>query len=372
MELIVNFSTPQSSGFADGDFLSSPPKVSCSFLLFYKPGLKEEEDSKQKYLPSIANNYNIDILDRSLIPLNAREELSNLMSLARHALPKYSPELADEGVGGTYFIKDRKRNYIGVFKPGDEEPLALNNPKKVEDIQNKLGFRRGDYGYLREIGAYLIDRDNFSGVPPTTLVHCSHPSFQPMSTKIGSFQRFEKHDCASWDLGSAKFPIHEVHKIAVLDLRIVNCDRHGGNILVRKCEDGNITLIPIDHGFSLPDSFEDVWFEWFPWTQTKRSFDDETKRYIESIDIEDDVRTLRGLGIREECLKNLRISTMWLKKGAKADLTLHQIAGALCQKGSDQLSVIEKVIRFAVNQRLNFFEMISQEMDRVIQQMKQK
>jgi len=60
------------------------------------------------------------------------------------------------------------------------------------------------------------------------------------------------------------------------------------------------------------------------------------------------------------------------KKGAKANLTLHQIAGALCQKGSDQLSVIERVIRSSVGSRSNFFEAIAQEMDRVIQQLELK
>jgi len=61
------------------------------------------------------------------------------------------------------------------------------------------------------------------------------------------------------------FPIEEVHKIAILDLRILNADRNDENILVKKND--KFELIPIDHGLSFPDSFsisqEDVcWMDW--------------------------------------------------------------------------------------------------------------
>jgi len=35
-------------------------------------------------------------------------------------------------------------------------------------------FKPG-YGCMREVAAYLMDVDSFSGVPPTLLVHCEHP-----------------------------------------------------------------------------------------------------------------------------------------------------------------------------------------------------
>ncbi len=54
-----------------------------------------------------------------------------------------------------------------------------------------------------------------------------------------------------------------MHKIAILDLRILNCDRNEANILVvkkmvtnNKGATSRITnLIPIDHGLSFPDNF---------------------------------------------------------------------------------------------------------------------
>ena len=46
--------------------------------------------------------------------------------------------------------------------------------------------------------------------------------------------------------------VKEVQKIAVLDIRLANADRHAGNILV--CQDGDhMQLVPIDHGYCLPE-----------------------------------------------------------------------------------------------------------------------
>ena len=43
-----------------------------------------------------------------------------------------------------------------------------------------------------------------------------------------------KHDDNAGDYGSSLFSIEEVHKIAILDIRILNCDRNEENILVKK------------------------------------------------------------------------------------------------------------------------------------------
>jgi hypothetical protein len=69
--------------------------------------------------------------------------------------------------------------------------------------------------------------------------------------------------------GYSGFPVQEVHKIAILDLRLANADRNAGNILARRKPDGSggqtWELIPIDHGYCLPASFEDLSFEWMYW-----------------------------------------------------------------------------------------------------------
>lgn len=50
------------------------------------------------------------------------------------------------------------------------------------------------------------------------------------------------------------------------DLRLGNADRNGGNILARRNSGiGQWELIPIDHGYCLPSTFEDLSFEWMYW-----------------------------------------------------------------------------------------------------------
>lgn len=41
----------------------------------------------------------------------------------------HAPKLASSGTGGSYFIAGADGKPVAVFKPLDEEPLAVNNPK---------------------------------------------------------------------------------------------------------------------------------------------------------------------------------------------------------------------------------------------------
>ena len=64
--------------------------------------------------------------------------------------------------------------------------------------------------------------------------------------------------------------MEEVHKIAILDMRLANTDRNGGNILVQRKPGKSrpeYQLIPIDHGYCLPSTFADINFEWMYWPQ---------------------------------------------------------------------------------------------------------
>ncbi len=42
-----------------------------------------------------------------------------------------------------------------------------------------------------------------------------------------------------------------------------------GNILVKRGASGAHELVPIDHGYVLPDSFQDISFEWLYWPQAR-------------------------------------------------------------------------------------------------------
>lgn len=248
-----------------------------------------------------------------------------------------SPRLAQAGTGGSYFLQDVDGNSVAVFKPEDEEPLAVNNPKGNTDSPDGEGMRKGTRpgeGAVREVAAYVLDHDHFAGVPPTALVTCfvnaeGGVSSQPCGErKVGSLQQFVVAESDCEERGPSAFPVSEVHKICVLDIRLANTDRNGGNILARRTEDGSSwELVPIDHGYCLPASFEDISFEWMYWPQAEQPFDEATRAYIAQLDADKDIQTLQahGLQLRPECLCVLRVCTMLLKKAAAAGLSPYQI-----------------------------------------------
>jgi hypothetical protein len=109
------------------------------------------------------------------------------------------------------------------------------------------------------------------------------------------------------------------------------------------------TLIPIDHGYTLPTTisgFTDLWFEWLKWPQAKVPFDAEELSYIERLNADEDITILKlkfGDLLGNECFRVLRITTMWLKVAARAGLTPYTIGYALCRKHGETHSALEKM-----------------------------
>jgi len=270
-------------------------------------------------------------------------ELS-LLTRVKEGLDFYSAELCDEGINGTYFMKDKDGEIIAVFKPQDEEGKGSPKPQEKEEIIDR-GIVEGE-GALREVAAYLLDRDHFSGVPETLLVEIPHFKIggKDVGTKTGSLQQFVQNDGASWDMGPGRFPVHEVHKIGVLDLRIFNNDRHGGNILLREGPEGNYELIPIDHGLSLSPTLQHGTFEWMMWPQAKQPFDEDTKKYIRNIDVEADAQLLNALRVRPECITTMKITTTLMKKAAAAGLSLYDIGNMASRTVLEDPSELEEMI----------------------------
>ncbi|CAN0889657.1 Phosphatidylinositol 4-kinase gamma 4 [Linum grandiflorum] len=306
-----------------------------------------------------------------------------------------------EGTGGAYFMQDSAgQKFVSVFKPIDEEPLAVNNPQKLPASPNGEGLKKGTVvgeGALREVAAYILDHpiggkrslfgndDNgFAGVPPTVMVKCLHKGFhhpEAVNVKIGSLQMFMKNNGSCEDIGPGAFPIEEVHKIAVFDIRLANADRHAGNLLFRKdAESGKTLLIPIDHGYCLPESFEDCTFEWLYWPQARHPFDAETVEYIRSLDAEDDITLLQfhGWDVPAGCARTLRISTMLLKKGVEKGLTPFEIGNMMCRERLNEESAIEEIVSEAKDSVLPgtseeaLVEAISEIMDRRLDEIAMK
>jgi len=261
----------------------------------------------------------------------------DLIQSIEKGLELHPPEICEEGLNGTYFLKNENGESIAVFKPQDEEGNSESNPKKADTSDFGTGILCGE-GAQREVAAYILDKDsNFAGVPRTTMVSITHPSFR--KTKIGSLQEFVQNEGASWDIGYNIFPIHQVQKIAAFDLRIFNNDRHGGNMLMQD----DLTLTPIDHGFSMSSTLDRAWFDWLNWPQVKAPISQECLDYISAIDIKKDLENLKRLRIRKECLRTMKISTMLLKKGAIAGLTLYDIGSVVSRMIPDEPSTLEQM-----------------------------
>jgi len=351
-----------------------------------------------------------------------------LVNKVTEGLRCYPPELCDEGENGTYFLKDKFGKRIAVFKCADEEgtssPKRKANPPVYPDDQQEdqfylemAGEREQPSASLQqkltdcvknEVAAYILDLQShgFYSVPQTGLIaiHPFHGKAKNTkyftTTKVGSLQQFVESDGTAADVGPVLFPVREVHKIGILDLQILNLDRHLGNILIKKDEPespfppapisrgdspfrssrtlsgvplssngqgpvssgtslpsswprlpgGEFSLTPIDHGYSLPLSLSDVkdlWFEWITFPQAKRPFDDETKQFIESIDVNANARALRELGICEESIKLMKLTTSLLKKCAAASWNLYQIAMLLVNvslQDDDEPSALEDLM----------------------------
>ncbi|KAK4784404.1 hypothetical protein SAY86_018772 [Trapa natans] len=310
------------------------------------------------------------------------------------------PTRSSEGSGGAYLMKNLPGcKYISVFKPTDEEPLAVNNPRGLPVSITGEGLKKGTRvgeGALREVAAFILDHPQgrcqswssaekgFSGVPPTVMVKCLHRGFNYPEgydntcekIKIGSLQMFVRNNGSCEDIGPHSFPVHEVHKISVLDIRLANADRHAGNILItREGEDGKFVLTPIDHGYCLPENFEDCTFDWIYWPQARHPYSAETINYIRSLDAEEDIQLLKSHGwdLPNECARTLRISTMLLKKGAEKGLTPFTIGSTMCRETLRKESAIELMVQEAqetsppgADSEASFLESLSLIMDRYL------
>ena len=100
------------------------------------------------------------------------------------------------------------------------------------------------------------------------------------------------HEYDAGELGPSRFSVASVHRVGILDIRLLNIDRHAGNILVKnpasfqRAHGGSSTpppldLVPIDHGLCLPEQLDDPYFEWLHWPQSSLPFTDDELAYVE-------------------------------------------------------------------------------------------
>ena len=290
-------------------------------------------------------------------------DLSRSFDLARQGLAMGNrPQLASSGTGGAYFLRDQKGDTCAVFKPVDEEPLARNNPRgrNVAPASGE-GLRKGTRvgeGASREVAAYVLDHDGFAGVPATSFANLGEQfhgtdgeDLSALHGKLGSFQAYVHGATEAEEMGPHKFPLHEVHKITQLDIRLANTDRNAGNILVQKSEDGELKLVPIDHGYALPHTLEDVCFEWEFWPQAKLPYSEETREYIADIDVDADIELLReqGIELQPSSERVLRVCTTLLQRAAAIGCCPADIAGMMSRPMPNRMSDLEKLVSRAAS-----------------------
>lgn len=273
------------------------------------------------------------------------------------------------GLGGAYYFRNCIGENVAIVKPTDEEPYAPNNPKGfVGKALGQPGLKRsvrvGETGF-REVAAYLLDHDHFANVPSTALVKVTHSIFnvndrvsgnlhfsKKQISKIASLQQYIPHDFDASDHGTSSFPVASVHRIGILDIRILNTDRHAGNLLVRKLEGfgrfDQVELFPIDHGLCLPETLEDPYFEWIHWPQASIPFSDDELKYISYLDPFRDSEMLRMElpMIREACLRVLVLCTLFLKEAAAFGLCLAEIGDMMSREfhgNNEEPSELEQI-----------------------------
>ena len=201
------------------------------------------------------------------IPAISETDLPELVTKADHALKSgVSPCLADGCCGGTYFLRDATSRHIClVFKPGDEEPYAPNNPHlKAKDAGRFHKAYKGNilpgFGLYRELIAFALDSGS-AGVPATQLAKVRHESLRTInrrahSYKIGSIQSYVREiECTAEDMGPGMINKDDIQRVALLDIRLCNLDRHPGNLLV--CHSKRVATIKVQPKQSRQENFSD-------------------------------------------------------------------------------------------------------------------
>ncbi|XP_073008656.1 phosphatidylinositol 4-kinase gamma 8-like [Typha latifolia] len=242
------------------------------------------------------------------------------------------PVPAAASLSSTFYLRNRHGESFAVVKPVDDESGTLS----------RQGSRHSG---LREVAAYILDHDGFAGVPPTALIKIPPRAFSdaPQMKSMASIQRFVPHEFDAGELGPSRFSVSSVHRIGILDVRLLNIDRHAGNILVKKHpavdgygHDSAAELVPIDHGLCLPEFLDDPYFEWLHWPQSSVPFSESELAYISALDPYKDADLLRSElpWLKESSVRILILCTIFLKTAATVGLCLADIADMMTREFS--------------------------------------
>ncbi|XP_028390921.1 phosphatidylinositol 4-kinase type 2-alpha-like [Dendronephthya gigantea] len=209
-------------------------------------------------------------------------EFTAIIRAAEHAIDcGVYPERIYQGSSGSYFVHNKEKKIIGVFKPKNEEPYGHLNPKWTKWLHKTCCpccFGRSclipNQGYMSEVGASHVDEKlGLHIVPKTKVVRLVSDTFNytgldrtlasskkraaerfpdtigkhvklGLPPKVGSFQlfvegykdaefylrKFENEHLPSKTLNNFQF---QFEKLVCLDYIIRNTDRGNDNWLIK-------------------------------------------------------------------------------------------------------------------------------------------
>lgn len=263
------------------------------------------------------------------------------------------PQPTEGGISGSYILKGRKKQNLGIFKPSQQEAGMVGNPNGML-VEKLFGVVPGT-SYLREYVAHILDkRSQFVGVPTTKITHIEMKYFPSRYSKkaasgvfVGSFQKWaDNTHPAITDLPFApklftktrghEIPATQIHKIAIFDIRTLNCDRHLQNFLISEERD---CAYPIDHGYAFPGDAKSLRFDWMNFPQAKTPFSEEALNHIRALDANADIALIKKHipNIAQDTLDMIRISIRLLQIAAAKGLNAHQIADLFMRRKHEGL-----------------------------------
>jgi len=245
-----------------------------------------------------------------------------------------APDTVDQGASGTYFVKNLSEERIAVFKPSEEEPLALNARKwqsqtkrilvKIFPLFPTAVFCTKGRGYKAEVMASDVSKKvGLNNVPNTKAVKLANPKFNYKKTekadgkklrkKEGSLQLFVPGNPKDGDLHLrmnflwCQFPklgewkcrtkakkadllkklsVEDTQLMAILTYAQGDIDRHSKNIMFNTETN---KLYCIDNGFSMTEKHPsnllvgNAQYAWRMFPQAKEPFTEASKKIIANL-----------------------------------------------------------------------------------------
>lgn len=219
------------------------------------------------------------------------------LALDQGVLPRH----VTEATGESYILFDQEEKPLGFFKIGSPDEI------------------------LCECIGYRLDHAGFAGVPPTEQTRMKCESL--WGNRRGSFQLFVGGGYVMGHLPFQEYetvPDEQVRKIAILDIRLLNSDRHEYNLIYE-----NETLIPIDHSEILTTNSL-VGFLWTEWPQAHTLFSEGERAYIEHLNPMEDYRLLIDeFKFSRSRAATCYLATLFLQIGMKCGFTVGEIGGLM-------------------------------------------